>query len=129
MTMVVRLAARSAVDRMRIVEVDRPLAARSAQRQRVVDTMRLLWRRRHLDASFDASFRGVSNPDVNSMRSLNTQRIRNDQIVGCCFGRVALGPAIGFAPWPYAVGGQPSPLVAVVTCVARTNTAHIDQQP
>jgi len=123
--MVVRLAARSAVDRMRIVEVDRPLAARSVQRQRVVDTMGLLQRRRHSAASF----RGVANPDVNSMRSLNKQRIRNDQIVGCCFGRVALGPAIGFAPWPYAVGGQPSPLVAVVTCVARTNTAHIDQKP
>src|SRR5215471_10176264 len=122
MTMVVRLAAPSVADRMRTVGVDRPLAARSVQRQREVDTMRLLQRRRH----FDASFRGVSNPDVNSMRSLNTQRIRNDQIVGCCFGRVALGPAVGFAPWPYAVGGQPSPLVAAVTCVARTNTAHID---
>lgn len=84
MIMVVRLAAPSVADRMRIVKVDRPLAARSLQRQRVVDTMRLLELRRHLDASFS----GVSDPDVNSMRSFNTQRIRNDQIVGCWLGRV-----------------------------------------
>src|SRR6516164_8109093 len=103
MIMVVRLAAPSVVDRMRIAAVDRPLAARSVQRQREVDTMRLLQRRRHPAARF----RGVSNPDINSMRSLNTQRIRNDRLVGCCCGRVASGPSIGFAPWPYAVGGQP----------------------
>jgi hypothetical protein len=58
MNMFVRLAAPSVADRMRIVEVDRPLGARSVQRQRTVDTMRLLERRRYLDASF----RGVSNP-------------------------------------------------------------------
>src|SRR5258708_2823104 len=55
------------------------------------------------------------------------QRIRNDRIVGCCFGRVAYGPALS-CPWPDAAGGPSSPSF-LHRCVARMNLAHRGHQP
>ena len=45
--MVLRITAFLPADRMRVVEPDQPLALRPVQRERVVDAVRLLRRRRH----------------------------------------------------------------------------------
>ena len=53
MLMVVRLSALPPPDRMGVVEADQPLAVRSVQRERVVDAVRLLRRRK--DPCYDRS--------------------------------------------------------------------------